>query len=185
MIDRHSKKVVAIAAAILIAFLFVWYVAHVGGHPNRIGDVNTAFKLIGPDHKIVLESYDDPKVDGITIFVSKAVKGGIKGALGIAQDTSDADIAVRQTGPIHVKDSFDNGDDALTEKRSALFKTLHVSRFWDAPHQTFVYLIWSDKLINGSPKNSISAVVVEGWPDASGQMTAPDLGFLASDKPAP
>src|SRR5580693_6167725 len=91
--------------------------------------VNTEFKLIGPDHKIVIESYDDPKIDGITVFISKSQKGGIESALGLAEDTSDASVAVRQTGPIKVKEAFDNGEDAFTEKRSVLFKRLHVSRF--------------------------------------------------------
>jgi CreA protein len=65
-----------------------------------IGSVKTEFKLIGPDHKIVVESYDDPKIEGITVFVSESQTGGIKGALGLAEDTSNASVAVRQTGPI-------------------------------------------------------------------------------------
>src|SRR5580704_760374 len=93
-----------------------------------VGSVNTEFKFIGPDHKIVIESYDDPKIDGITVFISKSQTGGVKGALGLAEDTSDASVAVRQTGPIKVKAAFDNGEDAFTEKRSVLFKRLHVSR---------------------------------------------------------
>ena len=128
-----------------------------------VGSVNTEFKLIGPDHKIVIESYDDPKIDGITVFISKSQKGGIKGALGVAEDTSDASVAVRQTGPIKVKQAFENGEDAFTEKRSVLFKRLHVSRFWDAPHKSFVYVAWTDRFINGSPQNSISAVVAQPW----------------------
>jgi CreA protein len=71
---------------------------------HMIGSVNTEFKLIGPDHKIVIESYDDPKIEGITVFVSKSQTGGIKGALGLAEDTSDASVAIRQTGPIKVKE---------------------------------------------------------------------------------
>src|SRR5580692_11344659 len=101
-----------------------------GPKRHTVGSVNTEFNLIGPDHKIVIESYDDPKIDGITVFISKSQTGGIKGALGLAEDTSDASVAVRQTGPIKVKEKFDNGEDAFTEKRSVLFKRLHVSRFW-------------------------------------------------------
>jgi CreA protein len=138
-----------------------------------VGSVNTEFKLIGPDHKIVVESYDDPKIDGITVFISKSQKGGIKGALGLAEDTSDASVAVRQTGPIKVKEAFENGEDAFTEQRSVLFKRLHVTRFWDAPHKSFVYVVWTDRLINGSPQNSISAVVAEPW-----GTQAPDLSLI-------
>jgi CreA protein len=141
-----------------------------------VGSVNTEFNLIGPDHKIVLESYDDPKIDGITIFVSKSQTGGIKGGLGLAEDTSNASVAVRQTGPIKVKASFDNGEDALTQRRSLIFKRLHVSRFWDPSHKSFVYVAWTDRLINGSPQNSISAVVAEPWGSQ-----APDLSLI---KPA-
>jgi CreA protein len=141
-----------------------------------VGSVNTEFQLLGPDHKIVIESYDDPKIDGITVFVSKSQTGGIKGAVGLAEDTSDASVAVRQTGPIRVKEKFENGEDAFTEKRSAMFKRLHVSRFWDPPHQSFVYVVWTDRVVTGSPRNSISAVVAEPWGNQ-----APDLSLL---KPA-
>jgi CreA protein len=146
--------------------------------PKRhiVGSVNTEFNLIGPDHKIVLESYDDPKIDGITVFISKSQTGGVKGALGLAEDPSDASVAVRQTGPIKVKERFENGEDAFTEKRSVLFKRLHVSRFWDASHNSFVYVVWTDRLISGSPQNSISAVVAEPWGSQ-----APDLSLM---KPA-
>jgi len=146
-----------------------------GPKPHRVGSVNTEFKLIGPDHKIVIESYDDPKIDGITVFISKSQKGGIKGALGLAEDTSDASVAVRQTGPIKVKEAFENGEDTFTEQRSVLFKRLHVSRFWDASHRSFVYVVWTDRFINGSPQNSISAVVAEPW-----RNQAPDLSLMGS-----
>lgn len=147
------------------------------GHKRHVvGSVNTEFKLIGPDHRIVIESYDDPKVEGVTVFISKSQTGGIKGGLGLAEDTSDASVAVRQTGPIKVKEPFENGEDALTERRSLLFKHMHVTRFWDASHQSFVYVVWTDRLVNGSPHNSISAVVAEPW---DGQ--APDLSRMKPD----
>jgi CreA protein len=145
-----------------------------------IGSVNTEFKLIGPDHKIVVESYDDPKIAGITVFVSKSQTGGIKGALGLAEDTSNASVAVRQTGPIKVKEAFENGEDAFTEKRSVLFKRMHVSRFWDPSHQSFVYVVWTDRLIKGSPQNSISAVVAEPW-----GTQPPDLSLMKPAAGAP
>src|ERR1700731_1223215 len=147
---------------------------------HMIGSVNTEFKLIGPDHKIIVESYDDPKIEGITVFVSKSQTGGIKGALGLAEDTSNASVAVRQTGPIKVKEAFENGEDAFTEKRSVLFKRLHVTRFWEAPHKSFVYVVWTDRLINGSPQNSISAVVAQPW-----GTQPPDLSLMESAAAAP
>ncbi len=152
---------IGITAFVLLILLVHWH--HASQARHIVGSVDTEFKLIGPDHKIVLESYDDPKIDGITVFISKSQMGGIKGALGLAEDTSNASVAVRQTGPIKVKQSFENGEDAFSEKRSVLFKRLHVSRFWDAPHKSFVYVVWTDRLISGSPQNSISAVVAEPW----------------------
>ncbi|HZP45328.1 MAG TPA: CreA family protein [Candidatus Binataceae bacterium] len=141
--------------------------------PNEIGSVNTEFKLLGPSHKIVIESYDDPKIDGITIFISESQKGGIKGALGLAEQTSDVSVAVRQTGPIKVKEAFANGEDALSERRSVLFKHLHITRFWDAAHRTLVYVAWTDRVLTGSPRSSISAVVAEPWASQ-----APDLSMM-------
>jgi CreA protein len=146
---------------------------------QKIGEVSTAFNLFG-DHKIAIESYPDPKIDGVTVFVSEAKTGGLGAKVGLAQDTSDVSIAVRQTGPIHVKEALPaGGEDVFTEKRSALFKTLHVTRFWDEKDKTFVYVAWSDKLADGSPKNSVSAVVAQPW-----GMDEADLGPLAK-KPAP
>jgi CreA protein len=144
-------------------------------HGHVVGSVKTEFKLLGPDHKIVIESYEDPKIDGITVFISESQTGGIKGALGIAEDTSDVSVAVRQTGPIKVKEPFSNGEDAFTERRSLVFKRLHITRFWDAQHKSFVYVAWTDKLINGSPHNSISAVVAKPW-----ENQAPDLSLMSA-----
>ena len=160
-----------LVAAILVASAPV--LSSCQSERHVVGSVNTEFNLIGPDHKIVIESYDDPKIDGITVFVSKSQTGGIKGAIGLAEDTSNASVAVRQTGPIKVKESFDNGEDAFTEKRSALFKRMHVTRFWDGSHNAFVYVVWTDRIIKGSPQNSISAVVAEPW---GGQN--PDLSLM-------
>ena len=138
-----------------------------------VGSAQYGVQADSASHKIVVESYDNTKIDGITVFISKSQKGGIKGALGLAEDTSDASVAVRQTSPIKVKEAFENGEDAFTEQRSVLFKRLHVSRFWDAPHKSFVYVVWTDRLINGSPQNSISAVVAEPW-----GTQAPDLSLI-------
>jgi CreA protein len=131
-----------------------------------VGSVNTVFQLLGPDHKIKIAAFDDPKVQGVTCYLSRAVTGGVKGALGLAQDPSDASIACRQTGPIRYTDFIrksDRGEDVFDERRSILFKTLHVTRFYDQANGTLVYLTWSDRLVDGSPKNSISAVPPVPW----------------------
>jgi CreA protein len=130
-----------------------------------IGSVNTTFKMLGPDNKIVVQAFDDPNVDGVTCYLSSARTGGIKGGLGLAEDTSDASIACRQVGPITIKQKFDPGDQVFSEKRSLMFKRLRVVRFLDQKRNTLVYLVYSDKLIDGSPKNSVSAVPIMPWPD--------------------
>ena len=129
-----------------------------------IGSVNTTFKVLGPDNKIVVQAFDDPDIDGIACYLSAARTGGIKGGLGLAEDTSDASIACRQVGPITIKKKFDPGDQVFSERRSVMFKRLRVVRFLDQKRNTLVYLAYSDKLVDGSPKNSISAVPIMPWP---------------------
>lgn len=130
---------------------------------EEVGEVDTAFKLLGANHKIVVEAFDDPKVEGVSCFVSRAVKGGISGSLGLAEDTSDASIACRQTGPIAFKEELKAGEEVFRQRTSILFKTLQVVRFWDAKRNSLIYLTYSDKVIDGSPKNAISAVAVAPW----------------------
>ena len=134
------------------------------GSTEEIGSVDTVFKLLGPNHKIVIDVFDDPKVEGVACYVSRARTGGIAGGLGLAEDTSDASIACRQVGPVRFKDAFKDGEEAFSERRALLFKKLHVMRFFDKGRNTLVYLVYSDKLIEGSPKNSISAVPIMPWP---------------------
>mgnify|MGYP006276132757 CR=1 FL=1 len=132
---------------------------------EEIGDVTTTFKLLGANHKIVIEAFDDPDVPGVTCHVSKAKTGGIKGSVGLAEDPSEASIACRQIGPIDLNplEKLKNGDVVFKESRSLIFKTLQVVRFYDNKRKVLVYLAYSDKLIDGSPKNSISSVPVMKW----------------------
>ena len=130
---------------------------------EEIGSVDTAFQWLGPNHKIVIEAFDDPKIDGVTCYVSRSQTGGIKGGLGLAEDTSDTSIACRQVGPINVKEKFKDGEEAFTERRSLVFKKLRVVRFLDKSRNTLVYLVYSDKLVEGSPKNSVTAVPIMPW----------------------
>ena len=132
-------------------------------HSEEIGSVDTVFKLIGPDHKIKIEAFDDEKVQGVACHISRAVTGGLKGAVGLAEDTSDASIACRQVGPITITGQFNSGERVFSERRSVLFKKLQVARFCDESRNTLVYLVYSDKLVEGSPKNSISTVPIASW----------------------
>jgi CreA protein len=132
---------------------------------EEIGDVSTTFNLLSPNSKIVIEAFDDPDVAGVTCHVSKAQTGGLKGAVGLAEDPSEASIACRQIGAIDVTKlaSLKNGDTVFKESRSLIFKKLQVVRFFDKKRNVLVYLAYSDKLIDGSPKNSISSVPVMRW----------------------
>ncbi len=135
---------------------------------ERIGHVDTRFKWLGPDDKIVIEAFDDPGVPGVTCYLSRAKTGGLSGAVGLAEDTSDASIACRQVGPIQLAEDIKNGQrdgERVFRKRTSLvFKAMKVVRFYDARRNTLVYLVYSERVIEGSPKNSISAVPVMPWP---------------------
>ncbi len=126
-----------------------------------IGEVDTVFKLIGPDHKIVVDAYDDPGVKGVTCYISRAKTGGIKGGLGLAEDKSEASIACRQTGPISFPKPLKQQEEMFSERISLVFKRLRVVRMVDAPRNTLVYLTYSDRVIEGSPQNSVTAVPVD------------------------
>ncbi len=131
------------------------------GLAEPIGEVDTVFKLIGPDHKIVVDAYDDPGVAGVTCYVSRAKTGGIKGAIGLAEDKSEASIACRQTGPISFPRPLPRQEEMFSERISLIFKRLRVVRMVDSTRNTLVYLTYSDRVIEGSPQNSITAVPVD------------------------
>ena len=130
-------------------------------HADPIGEVDTVFKLIGPDHKIVVDAYDDPKVAGVTCYVSRAKTGGISGAIGLAEDKAEASIACRQVGAISFTKPLAEQEEIFNERLSILFKKLRVVRMVDKKRNTLVYLTYSDRVIEGSPKNSITAVAVD------------------------
>jgi CreA protein len=148
------------ALVALLAFvLWLWI------RPGRgtTGEVSTHFRWLGPNDRIVVDGFDDPKVHGVACHISRAVTGGIKGGLGLAEDTSDASIACRQVGPIQIPNDLQDGESVFEERRSLIFKRLHVVRFYDKTRNVLVYVSYSDRVIQGSPKNSISTVPVMGW----------------------
>jgi len=128
---------------------------------EKIGTVDTAFQWIGRDHDIVVEAYDDPAVQGVTCYVSRARVGGIKGTLGLAEDRAEASIACRQVGPIHIPAPLKQQEEVFSERMSILFKRLRIVRMVDTQRNVLVYLTYSEKLIDGSPQNSVTAVPVE------------------------
>ena len=143
---------------------FVLFLGTSAANAEEIGSVSTVFKLLGPNDKIVIEAFDDPKVAGVTCHLSRAKKGGVTGAVGLATDTSDASIACRQVGPIRFKEGIEDGEKVFEESTSILFKKMQVVRFLDKRRNVLIYLVYSDKLIDGSPNNSISTVpIIKDW----------------------
>lgn len=134
---------------------------------EEIGSVSTVFKILGANDKIVIEAFDDPEIAGATCYLSRAKKGGVSGVVGVAEDTSDASIACRQIGaislPENVKNGKEDGKEVFKKSTSLLFKSLQVVRFYDAKRNVLVYLAYSDRVIEGSPKNSISIIPITPW----------------------
>lgn len=131
------------------------------GKAELIGEVDTAFRWLGKDDKVVVEAYDDPKVHGITCFVSRARTGGFKGTIGVAEDRAEASIACRQVSEaLHFTEKLPPQEDVFTERMSLIFKRLHIVRLVDSRRNVLVYLTYSDRLIEGSPQNTVTAVPV-------------------------
>jgi CreA protein len=159
---RKLSLILGVGALLALVVLGLW----IGTRPDRgtTGSVNTNFRLLGPSDKIVVDGFDDPKVEGVACHISRAQTGGMKGAFGVAEDTSDASIACRQVGPIRIAAEIKDGERVFDERRSFLFKTLQVVRFFDRKRNVLVYVAYSDRVIEGSPKNSISSVPIMSWP---------------------
>jgi CreA protein len=154
---------IIVGAGILLGIvLFGWWIL---SRPERgsTGSVKTNFRWLGPDDKIVVDGFNDPKVQGVACHISRAQTGGVKGAMGLAEDTSDASIACRQIGPIKILAELKDGERVFDEHRSLVFKTLQVVRFFDRERNVLVYVSYSNRVIAGSPQNSISTVPIMGW----------------------
>ncbi|WP_034912146.1 MULTISPECIES: protein CreA [Erwinia] len=134
---------------------------------EQVGSVDTVFKIFGPDHKIVVEAFDDPDVKNVTCYISRAKTGGIKGGLGLAEDTSDAAISCQQVGPVELSDKIAQGkaegEVVFRQRTSLIFKKLQVVRFFDKKRNALIYLSYSDRVVDGSPKNALSAVPIMPW----------------------
>lgn len=149
-----AHRICLLSAALLLGC------GYAAANSETIGSVDTVFKWIGPDHKIVVDAYDDPKVAGVTCYVSRAKTGGVKGALGLAEDRSEASISCQATGPISFAAPIKQQEEVFTERTSLLFKRLRVVRMVDSSRNALVYMTYSDRVIEGSPQNSVAAVPV-------------------------
>jgi CreA protein len=131
--------------------------------PKRVGHVDTTFRLLGRNDRIVVDRYDDPRVDGVSCYMSRAETGGFKGSLGLATDPSRFSIACRATGKVALKGELPDNEVVFGASANWLFKEIRVSRIWDKEKRVLVYLVWSTQALTpeGSPYNSISAVAVD------------------------
>ena len=150
---RHPLAL--IAALLLTAPAFA-----ADGDAVRIGNVDTTFRVMGRNDRVVIERYDDPKVDGVSCYVSRAETGGVKGSLGLATDPNRFSIACRATGPVSMRVPVPDHEVVFGERASAFFKEIRVSRVYDRQKQVLVYLVWSTYSVgtNGSAYNSVTAV---------------------------
>jgi CreA protein len=128
---------------------------------NRVGEISTTFRMVGPNDKVVVERYDDPKVPNVSCYVSRADTGGLSGWVGLAEDPSRFSIACRATGPVAMPSGIPQTESVFRQSSSPLFKSLTVTRILDQDKRVLVYLITSTKLVDGSPFNSVTAVPVD------------------------
>jgi len=131
--------------------------------PDLIFRRSTVFKLLTPNDKLATYGLDDPEVDGVACHFTVPERGGVKGWLGVAEQVSDISLACRQIGPIRFKAKFAQGDDVFRKRRSLFFKKMQIVRGCDTKRNVLVYMVYSDRLIEGSPKNSTSSVPIMPW----------------------
>ena len=155
---KSSKSLIA-AVAITLVSLGLANNSH--AEAEQVGEVSTAFRWLGNNDRVVVEAYDDPKVQGVTCYVSRARTGGVKGTVGLAEDRTEASIACRQVAAsVRFVGKLPLQEDVFTERMSILFKRLHIVRMVDPKRNTLIYLTYSDKLVDGSPQNGVTAVPV-------------------------
>ena len=136
---------------------------HAADEPDLIFKRSTVFKWLTPNDKLATYGLDDPDVDGVACHFTVPERGGLTGWLGVAEEVSDISLACRQIGPIHFKQKFSQGEDVFRQRRSLFFKKMQIVRGCDMKRNVLVYMVYSDKLIEGSPKNSTSSVPIMPW----------------------
>ena len=131
--------------------------------PDVIFKKSTVWRPLTPDDKLVVQGIDDPAIEGVACHYTTPERGGISGTIGVAEEVSDISLACRQVGPVRFKEKFEQGAVVFSERRSLIFKRMRIVRGCDAKRNTLVYLVYSDRPIEGSPKNSTSTVPIMPW----------------------
>ena len=153
----------------IIACLFTFFVvlsavpAPAAEQPDLIFKRSTVFKWLTPNDKLATYGLDDPGVEGVACHFTVPERGGVKGWIGVAEEVSDISLACRQIGPIKIKQKFAQGEDMFRQRRSLFFKKMQIVRGCDTKRNVLVYMVYSDRLIEGSPKNSTSTVPIMPW----------------------
>jgi CreA protein len=160
-----ASKPVRLLVSALVGLLAVVLApgAWAADEPDLIFRKSTVFKLLSPNDKLATYAVDDPEVEGVACHFTVPERGGFKGWLGIAEEVSDISLACRQVGPIHFKNKFAQGEEMYRRRRSILFKKMQIVRGCDTKRNVLVYVVYSDKLVEGSPKNSTSSVPIMPW----------------------
>ena len=159
--NRFWRQRSAMLAIMLAGFSISQAVA--ADEPDLIFKRSTVFKLLSPNDKLATYGLDDPMVEGVACHFTVPERGGFKGWIGIAEEVSDISLACRQTGPIRFKQQFEQGEDVFRLRRSLFFKKMQIVRGCDAKRNVLVYMVYSDRLIEGSPQNSTSTVPIMPW----------------------
>jgi CreA protein len=162
---RHRSIRPAAGWALILAASLLLIAGSAGGadQPDLIFKKSTVFKLLTPNDKLATYAIDDPEVEGVACHFTVPERGGLSGWLGIAEEVSDISLACRQVGPIRFKEKFAQGEEMFRRRRSILFKKMQIVRGCDVKRNVLVYVVYSDKLVEGSPKNSTSSVPIMPW----------------------
>jgi CreA protein len=153
-----------IALAVVLAATFAApFAARAADDPDLIFRKSTVFHWVSPNDKLATYAIDDPAVEGVACHFTVPERGGFKGWIGVAEEVSDISLACRQIGPIQFKAKFEQGDDVFRRRRSLLFKKMQIVRGCDVKRNVLVYMVYSDRIIEGSPKNSTSSVPIMPW----------------------
>lgn len=158
-----TRRLAFAVAGCLSALALFGCPAGAAEQPDLIFKKSTVFKLLTPNDKLATYAIDDPEVDGVACHFTVPERGGISGWLGIAEEVSDISLACRQVGPVHFKQKLAQGEEMFRRRRSILFKKMQIVRGCDVKRNVLVYVVYSDKLIEGSPKNSTSSVPIMPW----------------------
>ena len=150
-------------AAVAVAVAALVTAARAADEPDLIFRRSTVFKLLTPNDKLATYGLDDPEVDGVACHFTVPEKGGLKGWIGVAEQVSDISLACRQIGPIRFKKKFEQGEDVFRQRRSLFFKKMQIVRGCEPKRNTLVYMVFSDRVIEGSPQNSTSSVPIMPW----------------------